>query len=133
MLEPCIPGLHRFWAGCVSHRRCLLPWGDKLGHVRSLMGDKINPVFSDSWWLCFNLIKVLLKNPSLAVYLLFLMSATMLKQCLESVFSVLEIKLLFVGLEMWLGTLGEGSGTDLIVPRILSTGLSVLRKSIGIF
>lgn len=97
------------------------------------MGDKINPVFSDSWWLCFNFIKVLLKNPSLAVYLLFLMSATMLKQCLESVFSMLEIKLLFVGLEMWLGTLGEGSGTDLIVPRILSTGLSVLRKSIGIF
>lgn len=28
---------------------------------------------------------------------------------------------------------GEGSGTDLIMPRILSTGLSVLRKSTGIF
>lgn len=50
---------------------------------------------------------MLLKNPSLAVYLLFLMSAAKLEQCLESVFSVLEIKLLFVGLEMWLGTLGR--------------------------
>lgn len=30
----------------------------------------------------------------------------MLRQCLESVFSVLEIKLLFVGLEMRLGSRG---------------------------
>jgi len=50
---------------------------------------------------------VLLENPSLVVYLLFLMSAAKLKQCLESVFSVLEIKDLFAVLEMWLGMPGR--------------------------
>lgn len=47
MLELCIPHLRPFWAGCVPPE-VSAPRGDKLGHVRSLIGDEINAVSSDS-------------------------------------------------------------------------------------
>lgn len=75
---------------------------------------------------------MLLKNPSLVVYLLFPASAAKLKQCLESVFSVFGDKAFVCRVGNVAQHTGEASGTDLIAACILSTGLSVLRKSIGI-
>lgn len=108
------PVSRHFWAGCVSR------WGDKLGHVRSLIRDKINPVFSGC---ALHFIKVLLKNPSLAVYLLFLMKSHNAEAVLGVSFQCAGDKAFVCRVGNVAECIGEGSGTDLIAPYILSTGL----------
>lgn len=135
MSELCIHHLDHLCAGCVSHRRCLLlPRADKLRHVRSPTGDEINPVFSDWWWLYCKFVEVLLKNPSLAVYLFSFPNEFHNTEAVLGVgFQRGGDKAFVCSVGNVARRTGERSGTDLIIPRILSTGLSVLRKSTGIF
>lgn len=57
----------------------------------------------------------------------------MLRQCLESVFSVLEIKLLFVGLEMRLGSRGGFWNRLNHAAYFVNRTISTEEKALGLF